>query len=102
MEAYHYLGALPKIGHTLWYVATWNGQWLALLSFSAAAWKCSARDTWIGWDFRHQYDRLHLVANNSRFLILPEHHVPSLASRVLALCERRLPGDWRERFGQCH
>jgi len=44
MSAYHYLGALPKIGHTLWYVATWNWQWLALLSFSAAAWKCAARD----------------------------------------------------------
>jgi hypothetical protein len=42
---------------------------------------------------------LHLVANNSRFLILPEHHYPNLASRVLALCERRLAGDWRERFG---
>ena len=71
MGAYHYLGALPKIGHTLWYVATWNGQWLALLSFSAAAWKCQARDAWIGWDFRHQYDRLYLVADNSRFLSLP-------------------------------
>ncbi len=68
MAAHHYLGALPKIGHTLWYVATWAGQWLALLSFSAAAWKCAARDAWIGWDFRHQYDRLHLIANNSRFL----------------------------------
>ena len=30
MEAHHYLGALPKIGHTLWYVASWSGQWLAL------------------------------------------------------------------------
>jgi hypothetical protein len=39
MDAHHYLGALPKIGHTLWYVATWQGQWLALLSFSAAAWR---------------------------------------------------------------
>ena len=99
MAAHHSLGALPKIGPTLWYVATWNGQWLALLSFSAAAWKCAARDTWIGWDFRHQYDRLHLIANNSRFLILPDHHYPNLASRVLALCERRLVRDWRERFG---
>ncbi|HSQ07351.1 MAG TPA: Druantia anti-phage system protein DruA [Chromatiaceae bacterium] len=99
MDAHHYLGALPKIGHTLWYVATWQGQWLALLSFSAAAWKCAARDAWIGWDFRHQYDRLHLIANNSRFLILPEHHYPNLASRVLALCEQRLAADWRERFG---
>ncbi|MGF1548778.1 MAG: Druantia anti-phage system protein DruA [Thiotrichales bacterium] len=99
MQAHHYLGALPKIGHTLWYVASWRGQWLALLSFSAAALKCTARDAWIGWDFRHQYDRLHLVANNSRFLILPEHHHRNLASRVLALCEQRLVRDWQARFG---
>lgn len=99
MDAHHYLGALPKIGHTLWYVATWQDQWLALLSFSAAAWKCAARDAWIGWDFRYQYDRLHLIANNSRFLILPEHHVANLASRVLALSERRLASDWPARFG---
>ena len=26
-----------------------------------------ARDRWIGWDFRHQYDHLSLIANNSRF-----------------------------------
>jgi hypothetical protein len=52
-----------------------------LLSFSAAAWQCAARDAWIGWDFRHQYDRLHLIANNSRFLILPDPHDPNLALR---------------------
>ena len=99
LDAHHYLGSLPKIGHTLWYVATWRGQWLALLSFCAAAWKCAARDRWIGWDFRYQYDRLHLIANNARFLILPGHHYPNLASRVLSLCERRLTQDWTERFG---
>jgi predicted transposase YbfD/YdcC len=99
MQAHHYLGSLPKIGHTLWYIATWRSQWLALLSFSAAALKCAARDNWIGWDFRHQYDRLHLIANNSRFLILPEHHYPNLASRILSLCERRLAQDWPARFG---
>jgi len=37
MQRHHYLGALPKIGETLWYVATWHGQWVALVSFSAAA-----------------------------------------------------------------
>jgi hypothetical protein len=25
MASHHYLGALPKIGHTLWYIATWHG-----------------------------------------------------------------------------
>jgi len=94
MDEHHYLGALPKIGETLWYVAESNGQWAALLSFSAAALKCKARDVWIGWDSRHQYDRLKLVANNSRFLILPHAHVPNLASRVLSLAQKRLRVDW--------
>jgi hypothetical protein len=99
MSAHHYLGFLPKIGETVWYVALWHDQWVALLSFSASAWKCKARDQWIGWSFRHQYDRLKLVANNSRFLILPEWHVRNLGSRVLSLCRERLPRDWQERFG---
>jgi hypothetical protein len=54
MQSHHYLGALPKIGNTIWYVATWNDEWVALLSFSAAALKCGVRDRWIGWGFRHQ------------------------------------------------
>ncbi len=58
MEAHHYLGALPKIGNTIWYIATWNGKWIALISFSAAALKCGDRDRWIDWGYRHQYDRL--------------------------------------------
>ena len=27
MGAHHYLGALPKIGETLWYAARWRGEW---------------------------------------------------------------------------
>ena len=101
MAAHHYLGFLPKIGQTLWYVATYDEQWVALLSFSAAAWKCAVRDRWIGWDFHHQYDydRLKLIANNSRFLILPDWHLPNLGSKILSLCHRRLATDWQERFG---
>jgi len=99
MQAHHYLGAMPKIGHTLWYVATHEAQWLALLSFSAAALKCGVRDRWIGWDLRHHYDRLHLIVNQSRFLILPQHHHRNLASRVLSLCRRRIQSDWIVRFG---
>jgi Druantia protein DruA/DDE_Tnp_1-associated len=99
LDAHHYLGAVAKIGHTIWYVATWQGQWLALLVVSAAAWKCAARDRWIGWERRYQYDRLHLIANNARFLILPGAHVPNLASRVLALLERRVSADWQVCFG---
>jgi len=99
MAAHHYLGSLPKIGETLWYVATYHSEWVALLNFSAPAWKCAVRDRWIGWDFRHQYDRLKLIANNSRFLILPHWHRRNLGSKILSLCQRRLPRDWQERFG---
>lgn len=99
MQQHHYLGALPKISETLWYVATWADQWVGLLSFSAAALKCSARDRWIGWDFRHRYDRLKLLTNNSRFLILPGWHVPNLGSRILSVCQKRLPADWQASFG---
>jgi len=99
MQSYHYLGFLPRIGNTIWYVATNNDEWVALISYSAAALKCGVRDQWIGWGFRHQYDRLHLVANNSRFLILPQHHQKNLASKILSLCKRRIQHDWVNRFG---
>lgn len=99
MQAHHYLGALPKIGNTLWYVAIIEDEWVALLSFSAAALKCSARDAWIGWGYRHQYDRLNLVANNSRFLILPGCHHKNLASQILSQCRRRIQQDWIDYFG---
>jgi len=44
MQTYHYLGFLPKIGNTIWYVATNNDEWVALMSYSAAALKCGVRD----------------------------------------------------------
>ena len=99
MQSYHYLGALPKIGNTIWYVAINNDEWIALLSYSAAALKCGVRDEWIGWGFRHKYDRLHLIANNSRFLILPWITVRCLASRLLATVAKQLPQDWQTRYG---
>lgn len=99
MQDQHYLGRLPKIGETLWYVGIWRDTWVALFTFSAAAWKCTARDRWIGWSYRHQYDRLKLLANNSRFLILKDWHFPNLGSRLLALCQKRIVRDWQTTFG---
>ena len=90
MARHHYLGTLAKIGETVWYVAIWREQWVAQLNLSAAALKCGVRDRWIGWDFRSQYGRLNLIANNSRFLILPGWHRPNTGSRVLSLTERRV------------
>ena len=98
LREHHYLGAAPSMGETVRYVAHRRGRWLALLVFSAAALKCGARDRWIGWDYGVRFSRLHLVANNARFLILPGGE-RNLGSRVLALCARRLVSDWPARFG---
>lgn len=98
MGQHHYLGALRKIGETIWYVATWREHWVAEVSLSAAALKCGVRDQWIGWDFRTQYGRLNWIANNSRFLILPGWNLPNIGSRVLSLTEKRIVGDWQTRF----
>ncbi len=99
MESHHYLGAIPKIGETLWYVAIHESQWIGLISFSAAALKCADRDKWIGWRYRYQTGRLKLVANNSRFLILTEEKVKNLGSRILSLCLKRLSSDWTLKYG---
>ena len=71
MQAHHFLGALRKIGNTLRYVASVDNEWLALLSCSAPALCCRARDDWIGWSYRHRTDRLKLIANNSRYALFP-------------------------------
>jgi hypothetical protein len=99
MQEHHYLGSSRKIGETLWYVAVLGDVWIALLSFSAAAFKCAAGDQWIGWSYRQQNNRLGLVVNNSRFLILPEGRVPNMGSRLLSLCQQRLSSDWQVAFG---
>lgn len=99
MQRHHYLGFVPKMGQTLWYVGCIGGQWTSLLGFSVAALKCKARDNWIGWDHRLQYGRLKLIANNNRFLILPNWHIRNLGSRTLALCLKRIGDDWIKFFG---
>ncbi len=50
MEAHHYLGAIRRIGESIWYIATVDQQWVALISFSAAVLKCEARDRLINTD----------------------------------------------------
>lgn len=99
MKAHHYLGFRVLVGHSMKYVATLNGRWVALLGWGGAAFKVGVRDEWIGWSPHQQWQRLHLVVNNLRFLILPGVHLPNLASRVLALNLRRLSQDWQVTYG---
>ena len=99
LRTHHYLGLRGVVGESLAYVAEVQGQWLAVLLWAAAAFKCTPRDAWIGWHPTVAWQRLPLVANNVRFLILPGVQVPNLASRVLGLCARRLSADWQQVWG---
>jgi hypothetical protein len=100
LEQEHYLESSRLVGQWLRYVAEIDGQWVALLTFSAPALHLKARERWIGWSARQRARRLGLVVNNSRFLVLPQRQrYPNLASRVLGLVLRRLSRDWQERWG---
>jgi hypothetical protein len=99
MRQHHYLGFERIVGESLYYIASRGTAWVALLGWGSAALKCGPRDRWIGWDRALQWRRLHLIANNVRFLILPGWHEPNLASRLLALNLKRLSRDWELYYG---
>ncbi|RMF48342.1 MAG: DUF4338 domain-containing protein, partial [Anaerolineae bacterium] len=67
--------------------------------FGAAAWKCAARDRFLGWDERQRLAGLSRIANNTRFLILPWVRVKCLASHVLGRVSRRIQADWQAKYG---
>lgn len=99
IEEEHYLHSVDLVGEQLRYVAEYDGEWVALLTWSAAAFNLKDREAWIGWSRRQKRRRLRLVVNNSRFLIPGERHVPNLASRVMRLCLDRLSADWQLAYG---
>lgn len=96
---HHYLHTAKLVGEHLRYAATYRGEWLAVVSFSAAAYHLRYRDQFIGWSPEQRRRRLPLVVNNARFLILPDAHYPNLASRLLTRVLARLSDDWLARWG---
>ena len=97
MGAHHYLPFRTLVGRSVRHVAVLGERWLALVGWQAGAFKLRARDEWIGWLPEQPFRRLHLVANNSRFVILPQAQgTMNRASRVLGQSVRRLSGDMRK------
>lgn len=99
IDEYHYLGYKPVPGAQVRYMINWDGGYLGAVGFSASAWKVRVRDEWIGWDSATREKGLHLIVNNSRFLILPNIRVKNLASRILSLCASQLGIDFAESYG---
>ena len=99
IETYHYLGYCQIVGAHLKYIAFAQERPLACLSFGSAAWKVSCRDQFIGWKPEVRSKNLHLIINNTRFLILPWVKVPYLASHLLSLLAKTIPSDWQRVYG---
>jgi hypothetical protein len=95
----HYLHNVEIVGEQLRYLAEYQGQWVALMIWSAGAYKLKLREQWIGWSDRQKQRRLALVVNNSRFFIPEPYHIPNLASKVMKLVLQRLRADWPQAYG---
>jgi hypothetical protein len=100
LARFHYLGFGGAVGENLQYVVH-DGQRrpLACLVFGAAAWKCQDRDRFIGWTAEQRQKHLALVANNTRFLILPWVKVLDLGSWILGRVANRIGRDWQAKYG---
>jgi hypothetical protein len=100
LARFHYLGFGGAVGENLQYVVR-EGQNrpLACLVFGAAAWKCQDRDRFIGWTAAQGQKHLALIANNTRFLILPWVRVPDLGSWILGRVASRIARDWQAKYG---
>src|SRR3954447_2720651 len=96
----HYLGPAPPVGDFLRQVALCNGRWVALLVWGPAAYKLKDRERWIGWSVPQRLQRLKLVVQNRRFLLLSQKgQEPNWASQVLGAACKALGPQWRQRFG---
>jgi len=100
IDQYHYLGFDRSIGENIKYnVRSSEGLLLACMMFSSSAWKCRARDEYIGWKDEERRAGLYFVTNNSRFLILPWVQIQHLASHILAKIARRISSDFQAKYG---
>lgn len=97
--AHHYLHNAKLVGEQLRYIAVYKGQWLAVATWSAAAFHLKDREDFVGWTTEQCRRRRNLLANNSRLLVLPDCHSPNLLSRFMRLMLDRLSGDWEQRWG---
>lgn len=99
ISRYHYLGYRISPGAQQRYFITGGGHLLGVMGFGGAAWKVAPRDSFIGWTAQQRQERLHLIVNQTRFLILPWVRCHNLATKALALVKKRISADWRARYG---
>jgi hypothetical protein len=99
MAHHHYLGYSHPVGEQLKFMVYAEERPVALFAWSSAPRHLGPRDRYIGWTAAVRRRNLHLLAYNTRYLVLPWVRVPHLASHLLARMTRMLPGEWERLYG---
>src|SRR5260221_2470161 len=74
----HYLHDVTLVGEHLRYAFVYKGKWLAVATWSSAAFHLKDRDQVIRWTAEQCRRRLPLLGSNSRLVVLPGCHSPNL------------------------
>jgi hypothetical protein len=98
MQAHHYLGYTQPVGEHLKYIYYAQGRPMACMAWSSSPRHLGARDRFIGWNKQTRRANIHLLAYNTRFLILPWVRVRHLASHLLARTARVISADWQKLY----
>jgi hypothetical protein len=98
LQTYHYLGYRRPVGEHVKHLVYGRGQPIACLAWSSAPRHLGPRDRFIGWSALQRRANIHLLAYNTRFLILPRVKVRHLASHLLGRVARRISDDWQQLY----
>ena len=94
IEQYHYLGYCQPVGEQLKYMVYAGKRPIACFAWSSAPRHIGCRDRFIGWSQNERKRHIHLIAYNTRFLILPWVRIRHLASHLLGRMSKIVAKDW--------
>lgn len=98
IESYHYLGYTYPVGEYLKYIVFIKERPIGCIGLSSAVRHIKCRDQFIGWTKQQREANLHLIAYNTRFLVLPWVKIYCLASQLLSQMTKVVCGDWERYF----
>ena len=98
LSRYHYLGYSRPVGEHLKYLVLAGERAVACLGWSSAPRQLNLRDQFVDAPKETYRHNLHLIAYNSRFLVLPWVVAPHLASHLLGRIARRISADWQQLY----
>lgn len=98
IEQYHYLGYVYPVGEYLKYIFFIKARPLGCIGFSSAVRHIKCRDEYIGWTKQQREANLHLIAYNTRFLVLPWVSIYCLASQLLSRMVKVVSTDWEKYY----